>query len=123
MSRLRKQIKTLIKNSDSTPSLFYWTQILTFFEDHTDELDIKEVRMLCAECERCRTYWNTEEVTETKFIKPGGQEQTLTRVRQSLHIEQEDVNPNIYAHLAEMERQEEEKKPAVEEQVPATATA
>lgn len=79
--------------------------------------------MLCAECERCRTYWNTEEVTETKFIKPGGQEQTLTRVRQSLHIEQEDVNPNIYAHLAEMERQEEEKKPAVEEQVPATATA
>lgn len=106
MSHLRRDIETLIENSNVNPSLFYWTQILTLFELHANDLDIDDVRLLCAECERCRVYWNTDKKHERTIIK-NGKEETLSLVKKSLDIEQENIFPTIYAHLAEMEKNNE----------------
>lgn len=116
---VKSDIIKLINTDDITPSLIYWVQLLNFFEFNVDKLDIDDVRLLCIENERCRLYWNEDKEEENK-------------IRSGLNIEQKDVTPNIYAHLAEMERREkhsEAKKQTVQpipkdhQMVPMAATA
>lgn len=112
MSYLRKEIDSLIKKDDPTPSLFYWTSLLNFFERNVDELDIDDVRVLTNECERCRVYWNTDKESYIELKKASGKITKIKTFKAGLGIEKKDTNPNLYEHLAEMERREYQKAEA-----------
>lgn len=86
MSREEK-IQNLIQRNNLTPSLFYWRTILTYFERNSSFLTTAEVRQLCSESERCRLFWKEEK---------------------NLYIRREEVFPDIYTHLARLERSEKE---------------
>lgn len=113
MSQRSREIKKLIKQTDLTPSISYWNSLLNYFEKHKKVLDIDDVRALCDECERCRIYWNKERV-ETKTITSfSGRVEERKILKHGLGISRNDVNPDIYTHLRQMERNEEQKKIAV----------
>jgi len=51
--------------------------LLNFFDNHKEELNLKELKKIVDKCEECRLYLNAENTDP---------------------ISQEDVNPNIYEY-------------------------
>lgn len=74
--RYDKELKALL-SSDSPIDFYYWISLLNFFDDHKNELNLKELKKVVDKCEECRLYLN-EDNTDP--------------------ISQVDVNPNIYEY-------------------------
>ena len=72
--RTKKELKDLL-SSDSPIDFYYWISLLNFFDDHKDELNLKELKKVVDKCEECRLYLNHENTDP---------------------ISQEDVKPNVY---------------------------
>jgi len=70
-----KELKTLL-SSDSPIDFYYWISILNFFDNHKEELNLKELKKVVDKCEECRLYLNKDNTDP---------------------IEQEDVKPNVYS--------------------------
>ena len=64
-----------LTSSDSPINFYYWVSLLNFFDDHKDELNLKELKKVVDKCEECRLYLNA------KNTDP---------------ISQEDIKPNVY---------------------------
>lgn len=114
MSNQSREIRKLVNKKDLTPSLSYWNSILNYFETNKKNLDIDDVRALCDESERCRVYWNLERVEIKTITSFSGRVEERKIFKQGLGISRNDVNPNIYSHLWQMERDEEQKRIAAE---------
>ena len=74
--RYDKELKTLL-SSDSPIDFYYWISLLNFFDDHKEELNLKELEKIVDKCEECRLYLNANNTDP---------------------ISQKDVNPNIYEY-------------------------
>ena len=72
--RYDKELKTLL-SSDSPIDFYYWISLLNFFDDHKEELNLKELKKVVDKCEECRLYLNKDNRDP---------------------ISQEDVKPNVY---------------------------
>lgn len=79
---------TILLSSNTPVSIFYWITLLNFFEEYQTDLDIDDIQRLVAECERCRTEYNTNHKNTDKIRK-------------------EDTRPNIYSHLDVLETKEQ----------------
>jgi len=110
----REELLELINPDDTSPSLSYWTQILSFFENNQPSLDIQDMRILCAESERCRDFWNTPR-TKTITIFRNGKEMEMDQAIMPLNIKKDEVFPKVYDHLARLEHEEEERLRAEEQ--------
>ncbi len=74
--RYDKELKTLL-SSDSPIDFYYWISLLNLFDDHKEELNLKELEKIVDKCEECRLYLNANNTDP---------------------ISQKDVNPNIYEY-------------------------
>jgi len=72
--RYDKELKTLL-SSDSPIDFYLWISVLNFFDDHKEELNLKELKKVVDKCEECRLYLNKDNRDP---------------------ISQEDVKPNVY---------------------------
>lgn len=72
-----------LKNKGDT-SLVYWSSILHLIHQYPDNLSIEVVSKICDESERLRNYWNAR----------------------GLGINKEDVYPNVYRCLRDLEYEE-----------------
>lgn len=86
----------LLNNKDY--SIYYWTQLLNFYEKNRSELTLRQKKRLCRRIDELRVYWNTDREEEITIIKP---KRTMKRivVRKGLGIERRDMHPNIYAEF------------------------
>jgi hypothetical protein len=83
MGRWRKDIISL--TSEKIPPSFYiWRKILNFFNDHKDEIDVDELKLIVDRSEKIRIYLNEK-------CRSG--------------IEQHDVKPNVYLHLENLKEE------------------
>ena len=71
-----KELKNLL-SPDSHIDFYYWISLLNFFDNHKEELNIKELKKIVDKCEECRLYLNENNNDP---------------------IGQQDVNPNIYEY-------------------------
>ena len=76
---MKKEFKTLI-SSDSPIDFYHWASLLNFFDAHTEELNLKELKKIVDKCEQCRLYSNENNADP---------------------IEKSDTNPNVYEYLDE----------------------
>lgn len=74
-----KELKSLL-SSDSPIDFYYWVSLLNFFDDHKEELNLKELKKVVDKCEECRLYLNHENTDP---------------------IERSDTSPNVYKYLAQ----------------------
>ena len=73
-----------------------WSSLINFFSTHQSELSLPEKITIYEKCEEFRIFWNTDHIYEKEITK-NGKTQVMKAIRQSLNIEQADVNPdNIY---------------------------
>lgn len=72
--RTKKELSSLL-SSDSPIDFYYWISLLNFFDDHKDELNLKELKKVVDKCEECRLYLNVDNTDP---------------------ISQEDIKPNVY---------------------------
>ena len=96
----------MIDSSNPSPSLSYWNKFLNFFSDNKDQLNTQDMEILCAECERCRAYWNEDRIEIMRLQRAGG-EVDQEKVIKGLGINREDVYPKIYDHLEMLRREDE----------------
>lgn len=106
MGQLREQLLEMIDSSNPSPSLSYWNKFLNFFSDNKDQLNTQDMEILCAECERCRAYWNEDRIEIMRLQRAGG-EVDQEKVIKGLGINREDVYPKIYDHLEMLRREDE----------------
>jgi len=71
-----KELKTLL-SSDSPIDFYYWISLLNFFDNHKEELNLKELKKVVDKCEECRLYLNKDNTDP---------------------ISQKDINPNVYEY-------------------------
>jgi len=76
--RYDKELKTLL-SSDSPIDFYYWISLLNFFDNHKEELNLKELKKVVDKCEECRLYLNKDNRDP---------------------IEKSDTRPNVYEYLA-----------------------
>jgi len=79
----KEDIKNLT-SSENPLSFYNWIQILNFFENHKNELDIEDVQLIVDRSEKIRLYVNEE-----------------YRSR----IERCEVRPNVYLHLENLKEE------------------
>lgn len=102
----REELLELI-TPEKTPCLYYWTSILTFFENNTSYLDINDTKLICEEIERLRKYFNTPRSIDITTYR-NGHKISLQKICPSMNIKKEDVYPNVYDHLNMLVKENEE---------------
>lgn len=90
--RLPKEVMNALKTKEW--DLFYWSQILTFFQEHKSNLSLKQKIRIYKRSEEFRTYYNTERYSEHTIIGNLDQTITIRKMHPSLEIEISDVYPN-----------------------------
>lgn len=93
--RINKEFKSLL-SSDSPIDFYYWISLLNFFDNHKEELNLKELKKIVDKCEECRLYLNANNTDP---------------------ISQEDVNPNIYEYYR-LQQKNNNNKEAESEEIP-----
>lgn len=87
MSCWRKDILT-ITSSTETINFSLWVSLMNVFEKHVDELDLEDVEIIVDKVEEYRIYLNQHSCS---------------------HIEQHEVNPNVYQYLENMKKEKNNK--------------
>lgn len=110
MGSKREELLELISPDTKVPSFTYWAQVLDFFHQYQNLLDIRDMEILCAESERCRAYANRDK-EEILTLYRNGKYVTQTIKKTGTNIKKEEVSPKVYDHLEilkEAERQARE---------------
>lgn len=102
----REDFQTIINLPISPPSaLDEWVKLLNYFERYKDSLHIDEVRKLTDKCEQYRMCVN-EDRHEEKHVTKNGHPHTVNVLKTGLGIEKQEVSPNLYQHLEQMENEQ-----------------
>jgi len=101
----REQLLSLLDPSNSSPSLSYWTSILSFFENNQKQLDLSDMKIICEESERCREYSNTDREYPVTVYR-NGHESVMMQIDKGLGITKEKVSPKVYDYLKELQDEE-----------------
>ena len=90
--RLPKEVRNALKTKEW--DLFYWSLLLTFFEEHKSNLSLKQKITFYKRSEQFREYYNQERISENTIIGNSDEVITVKKLLPSLDIEIEDVYPN-----------------------------
>jgi hypothetical protein len=97
---MNREVFDLLDQTNFSPSLNYWSNLLNAFDKHKETLSIGELCVLANESERCRKFWNKSRM-EIKQARKNGKDIEIEVTIEGLGIEKEDVHPNIHKYLDE----------------------
>jgi len=105
MRKIREELLAILEPNNSTPPISYWIKILTFFEQHTNQLNIEDMQIICDESERCRAYYNQERHHMITIYR-NGEKIEQPQSEPGLNISKDNVFPKIYDYLENMIQEE-----------------
>ncbi len=78
----RKEDIVLLTSSEIPISFSHWSEILKYFTQYKTQLDVADLQLIVDRSEECRLYLN---------------------IHSSSHIEKNEVVPNVYEYLKELQ--------------------